>query len=157
MGRENAALIGGPRRGLPPVINFLSGGMLSSAMTDSIRLGALFAALGLGACVGPPCGPERCIGSEPDESMLSIPLRGLDEARGCWGHVGYLNVPYDHVRTLPTADRLGCLFDAETGRAYHTPYSYDLDWDALGYRPCGVGAGWGDGSEAPPLSRCDDP
>ena len=55
------------------------------------------------------------------------------------------------------SDRIGCLFDPETGRVYHTPQTYDLDWDALGYRPCGVGAGWGDGSEAPPLSRCDDP
>lgn len=107
----------------------------------------------LSGCIGNPCELDSCIGPELEADAFSIPLRGLDEDRGCWGPVGYLNIPWSYVRSVPLNDHAGCLFDLRTQRAYDTPQShYDLDYDSIGWRPCDIGLGYGgDGSEAPPI------
>lgn len=115
----------------------------------------LAAVAGLVGCVGaPPCASDSCVASEPQEDAFAIRLTGLDEERGCWGKVSYLNVPWEYVRSVPTNERTGCLFDLRTQQAYDTPqFGYDLDYEVIGWHPCDVEHGYAPGADAdgPPL------
>lgn len=122
------------------------------------KLGASLAiAVTLTGCLGAPtpCERDSCIGSAPDESAFVIRLTGLDEARGCWGAVSYLNVPWEYVGSTPINDAIGCLYDLRTERAYLTPNGgYDLAFDAIGWRDCSADRE-GLPTAADPVPLCD--